>query len=104
MGYFSNSSEHMDYVEHHCDRCIHAFRDMPCPVMTAHELFNYEECNKPESTLHMLIPRALALNLQCLMFIDRGLMSNLGLERYGHDQRVALDAAATAIHETERKE
>lgn len=68
MGYFSNGSEGMDYYEEYCSKCLHD-KDEGCVVWNAHLLFNYDECNKPESILHMLIPREGIRNLQCRMFI-----------------------------------
>lgn len=72
MGYFACGSEGMDYEERYCRRCIHGV-DEACPVMNAHLLFNYDECNKPDSILHMLIPRSRdgLTNLKCAMFVKR---------------------------------
>ena len=56
MGYFSNGSEGMEYTAHYCDRCVHFSEEYGCPVWAAHELWNYDECNKPDSILHKLIP------------------------------------------------
>ena len=55
MAYFSSGTEGMDYVDAHCDDCAHY---PGCTVLLAHELYNYEECNKPDSILHLLIPRS----------------------------------------------
>ena len=71
MGYFSNGSEGMAYESAYCDRCIHQF-DMTgkvCKIWELHMLKNYEECNKEESILHDLIPRAELGNATCTMFI-----------------------------------
>lgn len=70
MGYFSNGTEHEMYAAQYCVRCRH-YDDGGCPVIMAHMVYNYEECNKPDSILHMLIPRAKegAWNDQCRMFI-----------------------------------
>jgi hypothetical protein len=60
MGYFSNGSEGGDYEHYHCNQCVHQNGpdgETPCVVWMAHLLCNYDECNKPESILHMLIPR-----------------------------------------------
>jgi len=72
MGYFSNGTEGMMYQEDYCDRCVHD-ADQSCPIWNAHMLFNYEECNKPASILHMLIPRSADKlgNEQCRMFIAK---------------------------------
>lgn len=77
MGYFSNGSEGAAYEAHYCTNCIHYDLDIgvdpPCPVWMAHTLHNYEECNNPDSILHLLIPRdedGLG-NGQCKMFVGR---------------------------------
>jgi len=59
MGYFSNGTEHMMYEEEYCDNCINQNPDSGgCAVMLAHMLYNYDECDNPDSILHLLIPRA----------------------------------------------
>lgn len=76
MGYFSNGTEGDCYEAQYCSRCAH--RDGPdgdggCMVWFAHMMKNYEECNKPDSILHMLIPRLKdgSGNGKCAMFIDK---------------------------------
>jgi hypothetical protein len=71
MGYFPNGTAGMDYEDHYCSRCIHDDDEHGCAVMLAHNLYNYDECNKPESILHLLIPRSKngLGNEQCLMFL-----------------------------------
>jgi len=68
MGYFSNGSEGMDYQEHYCSKCVHDEKQS-CPVWLLHLLHNYKECNKPDSFLHVLIPRTKTGNGQCTMFL-----------------------------------
>ena len=68
MGYFSNGTEGMEYEALYCDRCVH---QGDCAVWNAHMDCNYEECNKPESILHMLIPRKGIHNEQCRMFLRK---------------------------------
>lgn len=71
MGYFSNGTEGMMYEQRFCDHCIHQKPDDGgCAVMLAHLLHNYDECNKPDSILHLLIPRSKdgIGNEQCAMF------------------------------------
>lgn len=75
MGYFPNGTEGEAYEAHYCAKCIH--RDGPdgksgCSVMLAHLLHNYDECNKPDSILHLLIPRVKdgIGNERCTMFIE----------------------------------
>jgi len=71
MGYFSNGTEGMMYEEEWCSRCLHnGEEEEGCTVLLAHALFNYEECNKPDSILHILIPRDGIENLQCKMFVE----------------------------------
>lgn len=68
MGYFANGTEEMMYSDRYCDRCKHD-KNNECPIRLAHFLHNYEECNKPESILHMLIPRREdGENEQCYFF------------------------------------
>lgn len=78
MGYFSNGSEGALYQEDYCSRCIHD-KDDSCPVWNAHLMFNYQECNKPDSVLHMLIPRENngLTNGACLMFIEMAASGDL---------------------------
>lgn len=59
MAYFSNGTEGAMYEEEYCSRCVHQGpEDGPgCTVWLAHMLHNYEECNKKDSILHLLIPR-----------------------------------------------
>ncbi|MUO77659.1 hypothetical protein GOZ78_01925 [Agrobacterium vitis] len=80
MAYFSNASEGMGYVEEHCSRCVH---DEGCPVMEAHLLFNYRECNNPDSILNMLIPRDGIVNQRCKMFIEKKAVGDLFAETAG---------------------
>lgn len=71
MGYFSNGTEGEMYEARYCSRCIHGPRanpDQGCPVWLLHLVANYEECNKPDSYLNVLIPRDDSGNKQCTMF------------------------------------
>lgn len=69
MGYFSNGIEGADYQERYCSRCVHD-KNQDCPIWTAHLMLNYQECNKPDSILHMLIPRDGVRNLPCRLFVE----------------------------------
>jgi hypothetical protein len=71
MGYFSNGTEDECYFEQYCSRCIHNDPDKGCNVWFLHMLHNYEECNKKDSFLHVLIPRSKdgLSNEQCSMFV-----------------------------------
>ena len=71
MAYFSNSTESMDYEEKHCSNCVHQkLDDGGCAVWLLHLIYNYDECNKKDSFLHVLIPRTKdgLGNEQCEMF------------------------------------
>lgn len=70
MGYFSNGTAAMAYEAQYCDLCVHQQPDGEgCAVWLAHMLRNYAECNKPDSLLHLLIPRdERGGNAQCRMF------------------------------------
>ena len=73
MGYFSNGSEGMDYEEQYCVHCVH-MQDEPiaCPILKAHLLWNYDECNNKDSLLHKMIPRSVyGENLECVFFDKR---------------------------------
>lgn len=68
MGYFSNGTEGIMYEEQYCERCVH-YED--CAILQAHFLYNYDECDKPKSILHILIPRGKnGGNLKCTMFYE----------------------------------
>lgn len=75
MAYFPNGVSGEAYEDHYCSNCI--FQQTakgPCPIWEAHLLYNYQECNKPESILHMLIPRSKdgLSNEQCRFFTRAG--------------------------------
>jgi hypothetical protein len=57
MAYFPNGTSGGMYREQYCDRCKWD-KDQNCPIWAAHLMHNYEECNKEDSILHMLIPRS----------------------------------------------
>jgi hypothetical protein len=74
MGYFSNGTEGLMYEEEYCVNCIHGQSEdgiVTCPIWDMQYNYNYEECNKPDSLLHELIPRGKdgLFNEQCVMFI-----------------------------------
>lgn len=79
MGYFSNGTEGELYQEHYCFRCIHWSEDEGCPIWDTHLLRNYDDCNKPDSILHILIPRSKdhLSNERCTMFIAAPAMRDL---------------------------
>ena len=59
MGYFSNGTEGMFYQEEYCCTCANSEGDDApgCAIWDAHLLYSYNECNNPNSILHILIPR-----------------------------------------------
>jgi len=98
MGYFSNGTEGMAYEDEYCSKCVHNYNQpktigsdsehyrkdgrglaedsmdaIGCPVWMLHMTHNYDECNKPDSFLHHLIPqdKENCWNERCAMFIDR---------------------------------
>lgn len=72
MGYFPNGTAGDIYEAEYCARCVHDNDETGCAVMLAHNLYNYTECNKPESILHLLIPRDdKGFNEKCRMFSPR---------------------------------
>lgn len=87
MGYFSNGSDGEGYQEEWCSRCLHDNyeKGIYCPIWNLHLRDNYDECNKPESYLHVLIPREKIHNSRCTMFVDRGLLTNLQIEKFEYD-------------------
>jgi len=69
MGYFANGTEGEMYEQQYCSRCIHAQSENGCTVWFLHMLHNYDECDKPHSFLHTLIPRGKDYgNEECRMF------------------------------------
>jgi hypothetical protein len=91
MGYFPNGTSGEIYYEEWCSRCLHNGEpDTLCPVWSAHLIRNYDECNNKDSILHMLIPRDGIGNSKCRMFVDKGLLSNLALQKYKSDEVEAL--------------
>lgn len=70
MAYFSNATEGANYEERWCSRCMQLNDQPMCAVWEAHLSTNYNECNKAESPLHVLIPRSAdgLSNEQCRMF------------------------------------
>lgn len=80
MAYFPNGTAGLDYEDRYCARCIHNNDpDRCCPILLLHALHNYDECNKDDSFLHVLIPRSESGidNEQCSMFIPA---TSMGLD------------------------
>jgi hypothetical protein len=67
VGYFPNGTSAEIFYERHCSKCHHDI-NQDCPVFAAHLVFNYDDCNKEHSILHMLIPHDCS---ECKMFIPR---------------------------------
>lgn len=90
MGYFSNGAEGMDYQNKWCDRCLHDNyeKGVFCPVWGLHLMHGYTGSPERQAALDELIPRTKdgLGNERCKMFVDRGLMSNLQIERYEYNE------------------
>lgn len=76
MGYFPNSTAFDYYYNEYCSKCVHWVEEEEqsgCPIIDAHWLYNYDDCNNPESILHILIPRDKEEihNQRCAMFIKK---------------------------------
>lgn len=70
MGYFPNGTAGLNYQAEFCERCVHGQDEgQGCAVWDAHLMRGYDECDNPESILHILIPRGSDGNEQCRMFI-----------------------------------
>ena len=69
MAYFSNGSEGDFYEAKYCRRCVHMHPAHGCPCWDAHLLWNYDECNKPNSILHKMWPREGCHNGVCMFFV-----------------------------------
>lgn len=71
MGYFPNGTAGEMYEHKYCSRCVHSEGDKGCTVWFLHMIHNYDECNKPDSFLHALIPRSESKldNDECTMFV-----------------------------------
>jgi len=70
MGYFSCGTEGVDWEAENCSSCVHY--PSGCPVLLAHFVYNYKECNNPDSILHLFIPYADGVNGKCTMRFDKG--------------------------------
>ena len=100
MGYFPNGCAADAYQELYCERCAHNDPESGCAIWFAHLLHSYEECNKKDSILHLLIPRDKdGYNTQCLMFLE-GQPANANkadedarAERWNHAVRAAKGKA-----------
>ena len=93
MGYFSNSSEGMGYMEHYCCKCVN-WRDNGsgqegCPIQDLHMMWNYEAVGKNAdkakmAALNFFIPRNdQGENEQCVMFQLPVIPTRRELERLG---------------------
>jgi hypothetical protein len=71
MAYFSNGREGEAYEARYCRQCVHDINE-DCPILLLHLMHNYEECNKKDSFLHILIPRKGIENEKCRMFWPKG--------------------------------
>ena len=59
MGYFPNGTDGEIWTEDNCRHCVHSTEEGDCPVLLAHELYNYDQIGKHdlEMVLGILIPR-----------------------------------------------
>ena len=72
MGYFPNGTDGEMYCEQYCDNCVHNLEEHGCPILALHWLYNYDECNKPDSILHEAIPRDdKGYNKQCIFYQEQ---------------------------------
>ena len=82
MGYFLNGTEAERYFEKYCYNCKFYNEKRGCPIIDAHWLYNYEECNNKDSILHMLIPRdEKGYNNKCNFYIPSDVERLLKEER-----------------------
>lgn len=72
MGYFPNGTSNDIYRQRYCDTCYHDIKG-DCPIVLLHLVHNYDECNKPTSFLHALIPRdkETGENKMCSLYVPR---------------------------------
>ena len=93
MGYFSNSSEGMGFMECYCIRCVN-WRDNGsgtegCPIMDLHSLWNYDAVGKSadvvkkEALSHFIPLSGKGENEECKMFQIRPAPTQAELERLG---------------------
>ena len=88
MGYFSNGTEGDMYEEEYCHRCVHNHPEHGCPCWEAHKWWNYDECNKPESILHKMIPfekekrHGVHWPDQCIFFVEDVEKHEIDLSKY----------------------
>lgn len=74
MAYFPNGTAVDIYEAQYCSRCVHQGppNGPGCAVMLAHLIHNYNECNKDDSILHLLIPHdKRGFPGECKMFMDK---------------------------------
>ena len=85
MAYFANGTEGEVYEAEYCNKCVHNLPDYGCPCLTAHSIWNYDECNNKDSVLHKMIPMAkkdivvsgetikdFPYNEKCIFFVEHG--------------------------------
>jgi len=84
MGYFPNGTSGELYQDEFCSRCLFSNRreGISCPIWRLHLVHNYDECNKPDSFLHALIPRDGIDNERCKFFVDRGDLTPNQIEKF----------------------
>lgn len=73
MGYFPNGTASLDYESRYCDHCVHQRPDSGgCAVWLLHMLRNYDDSDRHDSPLHVLIPLSEdgLDNEKCTMFYE----------------------------------
>jgi hypothetical protein len=96
MGYFSNSTEGMMYMEEFCLKCVN-WRDSGdgrgegCPIQDLHLMWNYDAVGKnadktKAEALSHFIPREGIENTQCTMYQIRPVPTQAELERLGQQR------------------
>jgi hypothetical protein len=98
MGYFSNGDHGDAFEAEYCRQCVHEQRiDSPesgdvegCPVMLAHILFAYEECNSKSNAkaiLDLLIEPTEDRLGKCKMFVPTAKDTRNQLPMFAPDGR-----------------
>ena len=70
MGYFANATEAEYWKAQHCSKCAHFHETCECPVLFAHWLWGYDDCNNKDSRLHSMIQHNGVENGKCFAFVE----------------------------------
>lgn len=107
MAYFPNATSWEYWAPDNCFRCSHWPKDddaPPCPVETAHMLYNYEQCKDTpegkaiEAILDMLIPRTKddLGNEKCAMFSPKNGVTDRHLKDWAKYKQVMEEMSAAS--------